>query len=222
MKQPYRWPGLVLLAALMLAGCEQGGLAAFDETVRSRLILNLPRTAALDGSLQQCLSVVSSAALSINGLPLSSQRIELGGQAVFPIEVPVGPVEFGVEIASVNQSLLYAGRMQQTIENDGFVVQLAPTARSPVMEACFETGTVFIYNRGRGRLNWEILPPPDLCGANRQPCVSFSPGAGILQAGRRPVTVSILGIEQGQYQARVRSDEGDIPFTVEIRNTTAR
>ncbi len=60
MKQPNRWPGLVLLTALMLAGCVHDGPAAFDETVQSRIILNLPHAAALDGALQECFSVVSS------------------------------------------------------------------------------------------------------------------------------------------------------------------
>ena len=224
MKQPYRWPGLILLAALMLAGCEPTAPATFDETARSRVILTLgaPHT-ALDGSLQECFSVVSSAALSIDGTPSSSQPVALGGQAVFPVEVPVGLVEFGGEISSVNRSLLYTGRTRQRVETDGFEVRLTPTAQSPVMEACFEPNTFTIDNRGRDSLEWEIVPPPEMCGdAPREPCVSFDPPACVVEAGDPPITVLFVGLEPGLYQARIRSAEGEIPFTVEILDTAAR
>ena len=67
MKQPNRWPSLVLLTALMLAGCVHDGPSAFDETVESRIILNLPHAATFEGALVRCSSVVSSVVLSIDG-----------------------------------------------------------------------------------------------------------------------------------------------------------
>ena len=225
MKQPHRWPGLVLLTTLMLAGCEHGGPATFDETVRSRITLNLgtPHAATLDGGLQECFSVVSLATLSIDGSPLSSLPVELGGQVSFFAEVDVGLVAFGVEIFSDNRSLLYAGRTRQMIETDGFEVRLNPTAQSPVMEACFEPNTFAIDNRGRGSLQWEIIPPPEMCGVNPpEPCVGFDPSAGVVKAGDPPTTVLFVGLEPGLYQARVTSDAGDIPFTVEIVDAAAR
>ncbi len=218
MKQPYRWPGLVLLTALMLAGCMHDGPSAFDETVESRIILKLPYAATVEGALLECSSVVSSVVLSIDGRPLPSQPAALGGEASFFVEVNVGLVAFAVEIFSNNGTMLFAGSTRQMIEQDGFVVNLTPTSVNPVLQVCIEPGRQFfeIRNRGKGVLTWEILPPPDICGINPpRPCVRFDPESGdVPSGGFSTVFFGIAGNEAGPFEARVTSAVGDISFEV--------
>ncbi len=224
MKQPNRWPGLVLLTALMLAGCVHDGPAAFDETVQSRIILNLPHAAALEGALPECSSVVSSVVLSIDGRPLPSQPAELGGQVSFFVEVNVGLVEFAVEIFSNNGTVLFAGRTRQMIEQDGFVVDLTPTPVNPVLQVCIEPGrqTFEILNRGSRALAWRIIPPPDMCGDPPEPCVVFRPESGdVPSRGFSTVTFDIVGNEPGPFEGSVTSAVGDISFQVTKQGAAA-
>ncbi len=218
MKQPNRWPGLVLLTALMLAGCMHDGPSAFDETVESRIILKLPHAAAFEGALQECSSVVLSVVLAIDGRPLPSQPAELGGQASFFAEVNVGLVAFAVEIFSNNETVLFAGSTRQMIERDGFVVDLTPTPVNPVLQVCIEPGrrSFEIHNRGSRVLAWRIIPPPDRCGIDPpRPCVVFDPESGdVPSGGFSTVFFGIAGNEAGPFEARVTSAVGDISFEV--------
>ncbi len=227
MKQPNGWPGLVLLTALMLAGCAHDGPAAVDETVQSRIVLTLgtPHAAALDGAIRQCTSIITSVVLSIDGRPLPSQSAELGDQVTFFVEVNVGLRTFAVEIFSENGTRLFADSTRQMIERDGFVVGLTAMPVNPVMQVCTydEIKDKFdIGNRGSGVLVWNTLPPPELCGAG--PCVKFVPEGGSVRSGG-VVTVMIITNtdEVGRvFVAAVTSAEGTILLEVEISPAAAR
>ena len=118
------------------------------------------------------------------------------------------------EVISNTGTVLYAGQTRELIEQDGFQIRLPLAPRSPVMQLCIEPGefSLEIANRGRGILNWQLIPPPEQCGG---PCVLFVPETGDVPAGAAfNVVFDLLGNAPGPLNVRATSPVGDIAFQI--------
>ena len=219
---------LLVLALVLGTGCAEDPATGFDETVESRLTLDLSPLHPIseDGALLDCFSVASTVRLSVDGTPLPEQSASLGEQVTFFVEAPIGLVAFNAEVLSNNGTVLYTGQTRAMIEEDGFQVRLALTPQSPVMQLCLEPGefSLEIANRGRGTLSWELFPPEELCSLNPPgPCVFFSPPTGEVGAGGTfIVNFDLPGNEPGPFYVRASSPVGDIAFQVSLPTARAR